>query len=608
MPAARSLDAADVEMALGYAANQARVLGVGATIAIVDRVGNVLAVMRTSGEASGVRVSSGRGVETGLDGLQLSAIGGPAAVGADAFAAIAKAITGAYLSSGGNAFSTRTASGIVQQFFNPHEVGNPGGPLFGVQFSQLPCSDLSVRFASASGDISATRGPKRSPLGLSADPGGFPLYRNGIVVGGIGVVSDGSYSLDRYILDVDSSNDERIALAGTARFRPPSGIAANTITVNGRSLRYSDAGYAGLALPASTPAIPETATFPAVPGYFAGDGIVAGEAYGAASSGFIADDSTFGTEAVVLADDDGANRYPPSASTSPAPAAGGMSAAEVTRIISAALQVADSARAQIRNPAGSSAEVTVSVVDRDGNILGLARTPDAPVFGVDVSVQKARSATFFSRSDAGAILATAGSQAVPTRFSPIPSYLSRVRRIVGSRSLADGTAYSSRAIGNLARPFYPDGSPTGKPGPLSQTSYARWSPFAVGLQLDLVANDLVSHLGGTPSADPATCATILGASPVIANGLQIFAGGLPIYRNGALIGGIGVSGDGIDQDDMIALLALDRAGRTLGTGIGNAPSRRRADMLSPGGVRLRYVACPYQPFLSSSAQDACTGR
>ena len=33
--------------------------------------------------------------------------------------AIAKAITGAYLSSGGNAFSTRTASMIVQEHFPP---------------------------------------------------------------------------------------------------------------------------------------------------------------------------------------------------------------------------------------------------------------------------------------------------------------------------------------------------------------------------------------------------------------------------------------------------------------------------------------------------------
>ena len=62
--------------------------------------------------------------------------------------AIAKAVTGAYLSSGGNAFSTRTASQIVQEHFPPAPttVGLESGPLFGVQFSQLPCSDLSARF------------------------------------------------------------------------------------------------------------------------------------------------------------------------------------------------------------------------------------------------------------------------------------------------------------------------------------------------------------------------------------------------------------------------------------------------------------------------------
>ena len=62
-------------------------------------------------------------------------------------APIAKAITGAYLSSGGNAFTTRTASQIIQENYNPLSSGLEGGPLFGVQFSQLPCSDLSVRFA-----------------------------------------------------------------------------------------------------------------------------------------------------------------------------------------------------------------------------------------------------------------------------------------------------------------------------------------------------------------------------------------------------------------------------------------------------------------------------
>ena len=86
-------------------------------------------------------------------------------------APIAKAITGAYLSSGGNAFTTRTASQIIQENYNPLSSGLEGGPLFGVQFSQLPCSDLSVRFATNNTDnpgvVDPTIGPKRSPLGFA---------------------------------------------------------------------------------------------------------------------------------------------------------------------------------------------------------------------------------------------------------------------------------------------------------------------------------------------------------------------------------------------------------------------------------------------------------
>ena len=108
----------------------------------------------------------------------------PAPVRIDDQAAIAKAVTGAYLSSEGNAFSTRTASQIVQENFNPGEQNQPSGPLFGVQFSQLACSD----FTSAFNGIGPGPGPQRSPLGLSADPGGFPLYKAGVPVGGVGVL------------------------------------------------------------------------------------------------------------------------------------------------------------------------------------------------------------------------------------------------------------------------------------------------------------------------------------------------------------------------------------------------------------------------------------
>jgi len=67
-----------------------------------------------------------------------------------------------------------------------------------------------------------------------------------------------------------------------------------------------------------------------------------------------------------------------------------------------------------------------------------------------------------------------------------------------------------------------------------------------------------------------------------------------------------VSGDGIDQDDMIAFLGLDRAARALGT-INNAPAAMRADRLSPMGINLRYVQCPFAPFLGSDQQNVCQG-
>src|SRR4029077_13654700 len=139
-------------------------------IAIVDRVGNVLAVFSMPGAPETVAISGGRGVNGGLDGI------GPGTVPAT-FSAIAKAITGAYLSSNGNAFSTRTAGQIIEEHFDPQEAHQPAGPLYGVQFSQLTCSDVA-RNQPTHGTI----GPKRSPLGLAADPGGLPLYKDGMLV------------------------------------------------------------------------------------------------------------------------------------------------------------------------------------------------------------------------------------------------------------------------------------------------------------------------------------------------------------------------------------------------------------------------------------------
>ncbi|MGV3743468.1 MAG: hypothetical protein ACO1NO_14275, partial [Burkholderiaceae bacterium] len=225
----QSLTAAEVERLLARAVEASSRLNAQSTIAVTDRVGNVLGVYRMTSADATVNISSGlntSGMARGLDGLS--------GVIPSELAAIAKAVTGAYLSSSGNAFSTRTASFIVQEHFAPGLSQFASGPLFGVQFSQLPCGDFVQR-----GD-GVGIGPKRSPLGLSADPGGFPLYKNGRVVGGIGVMADGVYGLDRNPTNIDTDLDERIAQSAAAAYAAPASIRANRITLGGLTAPYSD--------------------------------------------------------------------------------------------------------------------------------------------------------------------------------------------------------------------------------------------------------------------------------------------------------------------------------------------------------------------------------
>jgi len=94
---------------------------------------------------------------------------------------------------------------------------------------------------------------------------------------------------------------------------------------------------------------------------------------------------------------------------------------------------------------------------------------------------------------------------------------------------------------------------------------------------------------------------VSGGTTQLANGMQIFAGSVPIYRGDVLVGGIGVSGDGIQQDSMVAFLGVQNGPPTLN----NAPAAIRADQLRAGGVLLRYVNCPPHPFLNSNVQNAC---
>ena len=608
----------DVQDVIARAVAEAQARNAPATIAVVDRVGNVLGVFAMNGAPSTITIqssSSGTPVDGGLEGVNIVP---------STLAAIAKAVTGAYLSSEGNAFSTRTASQIVQQHFNPGEPLASSGPLSGVQFSQLPCSDLSGRFAGGAPDF----GPKRSPLGLSADPGGFPLYKSGTVVGGVGVLADGIYTLDTIITDKDVDTDEAIAVAATFGLAAPEDRRAHRLTVDGRTLRYSDADVTDLVASPRTPptfaSVNGTAgALQPVTGYFAGT-VLAGTAFGQPASGIRPDALDYpGLDAFVLVDNANVERYRPRAGTE---SNGALTDNEVREILRGALKTANHARGQIRRPLGATARVTISVVDTSGVVLGITRSRDAPLFGIDVSLQKARSSMFFSSAQAASQL-TALPDAVylkggltALRNVPIGQYVTAMQSFEGLPSaLADGQmAITSRTIGNLARVFYPDGVDGNPAGPLAKPM-GQWSVFSTGIQLDVAYNALIAHagfvLGLVPTDVPMNCSGISGFNagfapvavvPALANGLQIFPGSAPIYRGSTLIGAVGVSGDGVDQDDMVAFLGLQDAASRLG-GFGQAPVNMRADQVQPQGARLRYISCPQAPFTDSSDSEPCRG-
>ncbi len=622
------LSVQDIEKIIAQAVAEARARNLPATIVVSDRVGNVLAAYRMAGAPRTQRVSSERGVLGGLENFDIPA----------EFGAISKALTSVYFSSEGNAFTSRTAGQIVQEHFNPGDRTAPSGPLFGVQISNLPCSDINAPFDG----IGPSPGPHPAPVGLAADPGGISLYKAGVPVGAIGVAADPIYGLDADAFDRDLDLDEAIAVAGSYGFAGPIDRRADRITAGGLALRYANIEFAELARdPAAAAPFASLGAgdgqLIAVPGYTTAE-IQRGTAFGQPESGIrAATASEYPSEldAFVVVDRDNVNRFPPRAGTE---ASGALTVDEVRTLAIESIKVANRTRAQVRRPLGSQAGETVVITDSNGVVLALVRTRDALVDAVDVTTQKARTAAFFSNPQAAADLAAAAPQrvgyfnagldfgnAVADLFvvaeSPLASnYVSDFRDFLGlSGALADGgVAFSTRAVGLLARPLYPDGVPGTPPGPLAPP-LEQWSLFKTGLQLDLIYNQLALSIArylqdggfqinieGTPTTIPPAAGNCTGIDR-IANGFTLFPGGVPIYRGNQLVGGIGASGDGSDQSDLVAFLGLSNAGAALGGRIGQAPPAIRADQLSPRGARLLYVQCPQAPFNNSNEQYVCEG-
>lgn len=516
---ATNLAQTDVQTILQQAASAATALGKPVNIVVTDREGNVLGFLPMPGTPSPSIIRSVGRLGQGLEGTGVP----------PSEAATAKAATAAFFSTTGNAFTTRTAGFIIQEHFPPGIDFRAGGPLYGVQFSSLPCSDIKKPSAR---------------LGLSADPGGLPIYKNGLAAGGIGVEGDGLYTVDRNPADDDQPFEELIAASGIRGFEAPALIRGDNILVDGIRLPFSNV--------ANPPAGSSTAS-------------IAGATFGFGFGG-APPASAFVPQTLGGIGGEVDPRFFPFIGGT-VPSSNALSSIDVGTIITHAAQQANITRAAIRQPLGSNARVTIAVVDTAGVVLGVFRQQDAPVFGFDVAVQKARTSAFFSGANAATALRTAG----------FGTYVDRAQAD-GLRF--DGTiAFTDRATGFLHRPFFPDGINDSAAGPFS-TALADWSPFNVGLQLDLVKTNFLASVVG-----PAVPCTSIPALP---NGIQIFPGSVPLYKNGVLVGAIGISGDGVDQDDLIAAAGANGF---------SAPAASRSDQVFVRGVRLPFLKFPRSPNL-----------
>ena len=242
-----------------------------------------------------------------------------------------------------------------------------------------------------------------------------------------------------------------------------------------------------------------------------------------------------GTGSFLVAPANSQGQPPEGDLITPAPGPlGGLSAADVTGILNNAEATANTTRAAIRLPLGSKARMVIAVADLDGTIIGLRRMQDSTVFSIDVAASKARNMVYFNSAS---------------------------RTAADLNGVPMGTAVTNRTISFGAQPLYPPGIDGSSAGPF----------------FNLYAMDV---------ANPCTQGFQSGAANSNKSGIVFFPGSAGLYRNGTLVGGLGVSGDGVDEDDYVT------NGGTAGL---EAPTNIRADQIMDQGVRLPYFKFPRNP-------------
>ena len=243
----------------------------------------------------------------------------------------------------------------------------------------------------------------------------------------------------------------------------------------------------------------------------------------------------------------------------------GITGAEVDQIISQGIAAAEKTRAAIRVPVGSRTQMVFAVTDTTGEVLGLYRMPDATVFSVDVAVAKARNTAYYADSAA----------------------LELADQVSG---VAPGVAFTNRTFRFLAEPRFPSGVDGADPGDFSILNNSSInSATAENIGAPAAASTMNDTVLGYDAFNPGTNFHDASSSLDHQNGVVFFPGSTPIYKSGVLIGGFGVSGDGVDQDDVVTFLGAQ----------GFLPQQNStvtADQVLVDGVRLPYIKFLRNPF------------